>query len=74
MLGPSDDGDVLETFWRWLETFWIMVGTSWEALDGFLGGLGGFQGPSGKHFLKIFWHLKQFMNILKNLEKTMVFH
>ena len=47
---------------------------SWEGLGRILGGLGGFQRPSGKHFLRIFWFLKQFLKFVKNLGKPMVFH
>ena len=52
---------------------WLGWEGPWEVFDGFLGGLGGFQGLSGQHFFEIFWHLKEFMSIAKNIEKPMVF-
>ena len=79
---------LLEPFWASWRDLWGILGHvgrvmeplrdvfggSWEGLGRFLGGLGGFQRPSGKHFLRIFWFLKQFLKFVKNLGKPLVFH
>ena len=75
---------LLEPFWAsWRDLWGILghvgrvmeplrdfLGGSWEGLGRFLGGLGGFQRPSGKHFLRIFWFLKQFLKFVKKPRKT----
>ena len=65
---------ILEGLWSLLETFWVHHGASWESLGRVLGGLGGFQRRFWNHSCRIFVHLKQFMKIVKNLGKPMVFH
>ena len=84
LLGASWDplgtscGYLLRASWESLGSLlgpsWDLLGTSWESLGSVLGGLGGFQRRFWKHFWKISVHLKQFMKIVKNLGKPMVFH
>ena len=73
-------GGILGGTWSILEGFWSLLGTlsahhgaSWESLGSVLGGLGGFQRRFWKHFWRISVHLKQFIKIVKNLGKPMVF-
>ena len=67
-------GAILGGTWSLLETLWGHIGSSWEALGRFWEGLGCFQGPFWKHFSMIFAFLKQFMKLVKNLGKPLVFH
>ena len=64
---------ILEVLWSLLKTFWVHHGASWESLGRVLGGLGAFQGRFWKHSWRISVHLKQFMKIVKNLGKTLIF-
>ena len=74
-------GELLGASWVELGASWKGFGVSWApfglimgSLGRNLGGLGGFQGRFWKHSWRISVHLKQFMKIVKNLGKPVVFH
>ena len=57
-----------------LEGSWSHFGGSWEGLGRVLGTIWGAFGGSAGHFSRFFVILMDFVRIVKNIEKTMVFH